>query len=102
VDNEPPSGRVETKGVAMNANDNLKDIVERLPKDLYVGGSWRPAQEGRTFDVEDPSTGEVLCAVADATPADGLMALDAAAKAQDLWVQHPHESAARSCGSPMS
>jgi succinate-semialdehyde dehydrogenase / glutarate-semialdehyde dehydrogenase len=90
VDNErAPSGRVERKGVAMNANDNLKDIVERLPKDLYVGGSWRPAQEGRTFDVEDPSTGEVLCAVADATPADGLMALDAAAKAQDLWAQHP-------------
>jgi succinate-semialdehyde dehydrogenase / glutarate-semialdehyde dehydrogenase len=31
----------------------------------------------------------VLCAVADATPADGLMALDAAVKAQDSWAQHP-------------
>jgi succinate-semialdehyde dehydrogenase / glutarate-semialdehyde dehydrogenase len=73
----------------MNANDDLKGIVERVPKDLHVGGSWCPAQEGRTFDVEDPSTGEVLCAVADATPGDGLLALDAAVKAQDSWAQHP-------------
>jgi succinate-semialdehyde dehydrogenase/glutarate-semialdehyde dehydrogenase len=73
----------------MNANDDLKGIVERVPKDLYIGGSWQPAQNGRTFDVEDPSTGEVLCAVADATSADGLTALDAAEKAQDSWAQHP-------------
>jgi succinate-semialdehyde dehydrogenase / glutarate-semialdehyde dehydrogenase len=73
----------------MNMIDDLKGIVERVPKDLYMGGSWRPAQEGRTFDVEDPSSGEVLCAVADATPADGLLALDAAVKAQDSWAQHP-------------
>ena len=72
----------------MSTNDDLKGIVDRTPKDLYVGGSWRPAQEGRTFDVEDPSTGEVLCAVADATPGDGILALDAAAKAQDSWAQH--------------
>jgi succinate-semialdehyde dehydrogenase / glutarate-semialdehyde dehydrogenase len=64
-------------------------VVERVPKDLFIGGSWRPGEDGRTFDVEDPSTGEALCAVADATPADGLAALDAAVKAQDSWAQHP-------------
>jgi succinate-semialdehyde dehydrogenase/glutarate-semialdehyde dehydrogenase len=73
----------------MNANADLKGIVERVPKDLFIGGVWRPAEGGRTFDVEDPSTAEVLCAVADASPADGLAALDAAAKAQDSWGQHP-------------
>jgi succinate-semialdehyde dehydrogenase/glutarate-semialdehyde dehydrogenase len=73
----------------MSAHDRLHSIVERVPKDLFIGGSWRPAQQGRTFDVEDPSTGEVLCAVADGSPADGLAALDAAAKAQDSWAQHP-------------
>jgi succinate-semialdehyde dehydrogenase / glutarate-semialdehyde dehydrogenase len=72
----------------MNANADLKGIVERVPKDLFIGGAWRPAEGGRTFDVEDPSTAEVLCAVADASPADGLAALDAAAKAQDSWGQH--------------
>jgi succinate-semialdehyde dehydrogenase/glutarate-semialdehyde dehydrogenase len=73
----------------MSAKDTQWDIVERVPKDLFIGGSWRPAQEGPTFDVEDPSTGEALCAVADATPADGLTALDAALKAQESWAQHP-------------
>jgi succinate-semialdehyde dehydrogenase / glutarate-semialdehyde dehydrogenase len=73
----------------MRANDTLRGIVERVPKDLFIGGAWRPAHESRTFDVEDPSTGEVLCAVADASPADGLAALDAALKAQESWAQHP-------------
>jgi succinate-semialdehyde dehydrogenase / glutarate-semialdehyde dehydrogenase len=73
----------------MSVKDTQWDIVERVPKDLFIGGAWRPAHEGRTFDVEDPSTGEVLCAVADATPADGLTALDAALKAQESWAQHP-------------
>jgi succinate-semialdehyde dehydrogenase/glutarate-semialdehyde dehydrogenase len=73
----------------MSAKDTQRDIVERVPKELFIGGAWRPADGGRTFDVEDPSTGEVLCAVADATPADGLTALDAALKAQESWAQHP-------------
>ena len=33
----------------------------------------------------DPATGEALCAVADAGPADGATALDAAAAAQAAW-----------------
>jgi succinate-semialdehyde dehydrogenase / glutarate-semialdehyde dehydrogenase len=66
-----------------------RQVIDRVPKELFIGGSWRPAAQGRTFDVEDPSTGEALCAVADATPADGVAALDAAVKAQDSWAQHP-------------
>jgi succinate-semialdehyde dehydrogenase/glutarate-semialdehyde dehydrogenase len=73
----------------MTANHRERDAVERVPKDLLIGGAWRPPAEGRTFDVEDPSTGQALCAVADASPADGLAALDAAAKAQGSWAQHP-------------
>jgi succinate-semialdehyde dehydrogenase/glutarate-semialdehyde dehydrogenase len=72
----------------MSAKDT-PDIVDRVPKDLFIGGAWRPAQEGRTLEVEDPSTAEALCAVADASPADGLAALDAAVKAQESWAQHP-------------
>ena len=73
----------------MTANQRERDVVEQVPKDLLIDGTWRQAAEGRTFDVEDPSTGTVLCSVADATPADGLAALDAAAKAQDRWGRHP-------------
>jgi succinate-semialdehyde dehydrogenase/glutarate-semialdehyde dehydrogenase len=60
-------------------------VVGPVPTELFIGGQWQPAENGATFAVEDPSTGSVLAHVADATPADGLRALDAAAKAQPGW-----------------
>jgi len=62
-----------------------QSVVERVPKGLYVGGEWREASGGGTLAVEDPSTGEPLCEVADATPADARAALDAACEAQAAW-----------------
>jgi succinate-semialdehyde dehydrogenase / glutarate-semialdehyde dehydrogenase len=38
-----------------------------------------------TLKVENPATGEPLCTVADATPEQGLEALDAAVGVQDDW-----------------
>ncbi|UYM03773.1 NAD-dependent succinate-semialdehyde dehydrogenase [Solicola gregarius] len=64
-------------------------VIASVPKQLYVGGEWRAAQGGATFDVLDPSTGDVLCAVADATPADGRAALDAAVGAQASFAAVP-------------
>lgn len=58
-------------------------VVAAAPKRLFIGGRWVDAEGGAAFDVVDPSTGEVLCAVADATPADGAAALEAAAAAQE-------------------
>ncbi|HKS44311.1 MAG TPA: NAD-dependent succinate-semialdehyde dehydrogenase [Amycolatopsis sp.] len=60
-------------------------VVETVSKDLFIGGKWTPATGGATFGVEDPSTGEILCQVADATPRDGMAALDAAVAAQAEW-----------------
>ncbi|WP_329066870.1 NAD-dependent succinate-semialdehyde dehydrogenase [Amycolatopsis sp. NBC_01480] len=60
-------------------------VVGAVDKELFIGGKWVPATGGRTFDVQDPSTGAVLCQVADATPEDGLAALDAAAESQAGW-----------------
>ena len=57
-------------------------VVAQVPKGLLIAGEWVEASDGGTFDVLDPSTGEVLCAVADATPEDGRRALEAAAVAQ--------------------
>jgi len=59
--------------------------LEAVPKRLFIGGEWRDAAEGATLAVEDPSTGERLCEVADATPADAKAALDAAVGAQAGW-----------------
>ena len=62
-------------------------VVDAVPKQLLIGGSWRAASQERTFDVEDPSTGKVLCSVADATAEDGLAALAAADAAQRDWAR---------------
>src|SRR5690606_20894161 len=45
------------------------EVVGAVPTELWIGGEWRPASEGGTHDVEDPSTGEVIASVADATVA---------------------------------
>ena len=64
-------------------------VVDGVKKQLYIGGEWRDAGGGGTLAVEDPSTGEQLCEVADATPADAIAALDAAAEAQGEWQATP-------------
>jgi succinate-semialdehyde dehydrogenase/glutarate-semialdehyde dehydrogenase len=63
--------------------------LERVPKQLYVGGEWRDAAGSGTLAVEDPSTGEPLVDVADGQPQDALAALSAAAEAQGEWAVHP-------------
>ena len=59
------------------------------PTQLLIGGGWRDARDGRTFPVLDPATGAELCAVADASPDDGMAALEAAAAVQHDWARHP-------------
>jgi len=63
--------------------------VKAIPKRLYIGGEWRDASGGATLAVEDPSTGETLAEVADATPDDSRAALDACVAVQAEWAAHP-------------
>ncbi|HEY8721067.1 NAD-dependent succinate-semialdehyde dehydrogenase [Pengzhenrongella sp.] len=67
-----------------NAMDE-KRVVEAVRTGLFIGGEWRESSTGNRLDVEDPSTGEIIASVADASVADGAAALDAAAKAQLSW-----------------
>lgn len=64
---------------------NETTLLDSVPTGLFIGGAWIDAEGGRTFDVRDPATNEVLASIADATPEDGIRALDAAAAAQDGW-----------------
>jgi succinate-semialdehyde dehydrogenase / glutarate-semialdehyde dehydrogenase len=64
-------------------------VVESAPKQLFIGGEWRDASGGDTLPVEDPSTGETLVEIADATPDDAKAALDAAVEAQAGWAATP-------------
>jgi succinate-semialdehyde dehydrogenase/glutarate-semialdehyde dehydrogenase len=60
-------------------------LLDSIPTGLFIGGEWTDASVGGTFDVTDPSTGAVIRTIADATPEDGIRALDAAVAAQDAW-----------------
>lgn len=62
-------------------------LLQSLPTGLFIGGAWRPASDGGSFDVIDPSTEQVLLTIADATVADGAAALDAAVEAQRGWAK---------------
>jgi succinate-semialdehyde dehydrogenase / glutarate-semialdehyde dehydrogenase len=57
-----------------------QQVVEQVPKQLYIAGEWRDGAKG-TITVEDPSTEEPLCDVADASVDDARAALDAAVDA---------------------
>ncbi|MFJ4174909.1 NAD-dependent succinate-semialdehyde dehydrogenase [Microbacterium sp. NPDC089696] len=60
-------------------------LLDSIPTGLFIGGEWIDGETGATFDVIDPATGDVIRTIADATPADGKRALDAAVAAQDAW-----------------
>jgi len=60
-----------------------------LPTDLFIGGAWRPAAPAARFDVLDPSTGQPIASVADASLADGQAALDSAHAAFPGWAATP-------------
>ena len=69
--------------------DSETAVVEAAPNQLYIGGEWRDASGGATLGVEDPSTGDTLVEVADATADDAVAALDAACAVQAEWAGHP-------------
>ena len=66
-----------------------REVIAKVPKGLYIDGGWRDARTGGTLPIEDPSTGETLCEVADARIEDAMAALDAAVAAQKRWAAHP-------------
>jgi succinate-semialdehyde dehydrogenase / glutarate-semialdehyde dehydrogenase len=66
-----------------------KALLESVPDGLFIGGELSPAISGRTLDVHDPATGEVIKTIADAAVDDGAAALDAAVNAEAAWAKTP-------------
>jgi succinate-semialdehyde dehydrogenase / glutarate-semialdehyde dehydrogenase len=56
-----------------------------LPTGLLIDGAWIEPGSEATIAVLDPATGTELTRIADATPADAVAALDAAAGAGAQW-----------------
>ncbi|GAA1470073.1 NAD-dependent succinate-semialdehyde dehydrogenase [Microbacterium thalassium] len=65
------------------------ELLASVPDGLFIGGEWLAAEGGRTLVVRDPATGDVVKEIADATPADGMAALDAAVDAFPTWAATP-------------
>jgi succinate-semialdehyde dehydrogenase/glutarate-semialdehyde dehydrogenase len=72
---------MENKMTALSESEFLATV----PHQLYIGGKWVDAENGATLTVSDPATGEVIRTIANASPADGMAALDAAVAAADSW-----------------
>ncbi|MDF2746326.1 MAG: Aldehyde Dehydrogenase [Propionibacteriaceae bacterium] len=66
-------------------SEDISRVLKAVPTELLIGGTWVAGED--PLDVEDPSTGEVLTAVADASPEQGITALDAAVAASESWKQ---------------
>ncbi|MCB4860496.1 NAD-dependent succinate-semialdehyde dehydrogenase [Sphingobium sp. PNB] len=60
-----------------------------IPTDLLIGEAWVPAASGKRIDILNPATEAVLTSVADASPAEGIAAVDAAAAAAADWAATP-------------
>ncbi|KQW06395.1 NAD-dependent succinate-semialdehyde dehydrogenase [Leifsonia sp. Root4] len=69
-----------TVGTALEA-----ELLAGIPNQLFIGGAWVDSTSGRSIQVHDPATGEVIKTIADASVADGAAAIDAAAAAQESW-----------------
>lgn len=66
----------------MSAASTRPDPATKITRTrLLIDGEWQDAADGAEFDVVDPSTGELLCKVAEAGPEDVDRAVQAARRA---------------------
>jgi succinate-semialdehyde dehydrogenase/glutarate-semialdehyde dehydrogenase len=63
--------------------------LARVHKELYIGGAWRPAQDGALLGVVDPASEQTIAEVSDAGVEDALGAVAAAAAAGPAWAARP-------------
>ncbi len=68
---------------------NGLDLLGPDQRGLFIGGTWREAEDGARFDVIDPADGSVITDVADGSVPDAVEALDAAVAAQADWAATP-------------
>ena len=72
----------------MGASLELREAA-LLRSQGFVGGRWVDAIDGRTFEVQDPATGEMLVRVANMGAAETTSAIDAAQAALGDWKRRP-------------
>ena len=69
----------------MKWTKEIDTVLPEAPNSLFINGQWRKSRTGRTFAVDNPSTGECLFELADAGAEDAIDALDAASSSAESW-----------------
>lgn len=64
---------------------NKRQFGSLMKNKAYVNGQWVSAENGKTFNVINPSNGEIIGEVADCNSADTLKAIQAARTAFETW-----------------
>ncbi len=69
----------------MKWTKKIDTVLPEASNTLFINGQWRKSRTGRTFAVDNPSTGERLFELADAGAEDAIDALDAASSSAEGW-----------------
>lgn len=60
------------------------ELINAIPRKLYIGGKWVPSSDGAEIEVRDPATEQIITTIASGSAEDALAAVDAAAAG---WAQ---------------
>lgn len=75
--------------LSTDTSTNLAELIESLPKGLFIDGQFQDAEDSATLDVINPSDGSVLAKVAAGSAADARRGLDSIVAAQKSWAATP-------------
>lgn len=64
---------------------DIDQLLAQVPTGLLIGGQWRDASDGSTYEVDNPATGETIATLASGTSDDARAAMDAACAVQAKW-----------------
>jgi succinate-semialdehyde dehydrogenase/glutarate-semialdehyde dehydrogenase len=63
------------------------ELINAIPRELYIGGKWVPSSDGAQIEVRDPATEQVIATIASGSAEDALAAVDAADAAATGWAE---------------
>ncbi len=73
----------------LNLTQITHQMLDGVTYGNYIDGEFHPAANGKTFEVTNPATGDLLLAIPDGGGSDTLSAIDAAYAALPAWMATP-------------
>ncbi|MGO1544608.1 MAG: NAD-dependent succinate-semialdehyde dehydrogenase [Gulosibacter sp.] len=67
----------------------MVDLTSLVPRANLIDGEWETLEDSTGITVTNPANGEVLAQIPNASPEDGLRALEAADRAQEAFAAMP-------------